>query len=33
MTVWFEDKKLVKQLLAGNERAFDRFFDENFSRL
>jgi len=33
MTVWFEDKKLVKQLLAGNERAFDQFFDDNFARL
>ena len=33
MTVYFEDKKLVKQLLVGNERAFDRFFDENFARL
>ncbi|MDH3547939.1 MAG: RNA polymerase sigma factor [Gammaproteobacteria bacterium] len=33
MAVWLEDKKLVKQLLAGDERAFDRFFDENFARL
>jgi len=33
MAVYLEDKKLVKQLLAGNERAFDRFFDENFARL
>jgi len=33
MAVWFEDKKLAKQLLAGNEPAFDRFFDENFARL
>ncbi len=33
MPVYFEDKKLVKQLLAGNERAFDRFFDEHFARL
>ena len=31
--VYFEDKKLVKQLLNGNERAFDEFFDENFARL
>ena len=31
--VYFEDRKLVKQLLAGNERAFDQFFDENFARL
>jgi len=33
MTVYFEDKKLVKQLLAGDARAFDQFFDENFARL
>ena len=33
MAVYFEDKKLVKQLLAGDERAFDQFFDENFARL
>ena len=33
MMVYFEDKKLVKQLLAGNERAFDQFFEENFARL
>ncbi len=33
MPVYFEDKKLVKQLLAGDERAFDRFFAEHFARL
>ena len=33
MLVYLEDKKLVKQLLAGNERAFEQFFDENFARL
>jgi RNA polymerase sigma-70 factor (ECF subfamily) len=33
MAVWLDDKKLVKQLLAGNEQAFDRFFDEHFARL
>ena len=33
MPVWLDDKKLVKQLLGGNERAFDKFFDENFARL
>lgn len=33
MAVYLEDKKLVKQLLAGNSRAFDRFFDENFARV
>lgn len=33
MPVYFEDKKLVKRLLSGDERAFTQFFDENFSRL
>jgi RNA polymerase sigma-70 factor (ECF subfamily) len=33
VAVYFEDKKLVKQLLAGDERAFEQFFDENFARL
>lgn len=33
MAFYLHDKKLVKQLLAGNERAFDRFFEENFARL
>ncbi len=33
MAIWLEDRKLVKQLLAGNERSFDQFFNENFSRL
>ena len=33
MAVWLDDKKLVKQLLGGDERAFDRFFDENYARL
>ena len=33
MAVYLEDKWLVKQLLAGDERAFDRFFAENFARL
>ncbi len=33
MTVYLEDKRLVKQLLKGDERAFDQFFDENFARL
>jgi RNA polymerase sigma-70 factor (ECF subfamily) len=28
-----EDKRLVKQMLAGDERAFDRFFVDNFARL
>lgn len=33
MAVYFQDKKLVKQLLGGDERAFEQFFDENFARL
>jgi len=33
MPVYIDDKKLVKQLLAGDQRAFDRFFDDNFARL
>lgn len=33
MQVYLEDKKLVKQLLDGDERAFDAFFKENFARL
>lgn len=33
MLIHFEDKKLVKRLLAGDERAFSQFFNENFSRL
>ena len=33
MPVYLDDKRLAKQLLAGDERAFDRFFDENFARL
>ncbi len=33
MPVYLDDKKLVKQLLAGDQRAFDRFFDDNFARL
>jgi RNA polymerase sigma-70 factor (ECF subfamily) len=33
MPVYLDDKKLVKQLLAGNRQAFDSFFEENFARL
>ena len=33
MPVYIDDKRLVKQLLAGDQRAFDRFFEENFARL
>lgn len=33
MPIYLEDRKLVKRLLKGDERAFAQFFDENFSRL
>ena len=33
MAVYLEDKRLVKQLLAGDEPAFEMFFEENFARL
>ena len=33
MPVYLDDKRLVKQLLEGNEQAFNRFFEENFARL
>lgn len=33
MPVYLDDKRLVKQLLAGDRRAFDRFFEDNFARL
>jgi RNA polymerase sigma-70 factor (ECF subfamily) len=33
MAVYLDDKRLVKQLLAGDQRAFDRFFEDNFARL
>lgn len=33
MAVHLDDKRLVKQLLGGDERAFNRFFEENFARL
>ena len=33
MPIYLEDKKLVKRLLKGDARAFDQFFNENFSRL
>lgn len=32
MPIYLEDKKMAKRLLAGEERAFAQFFDENFSR-
>ncbi|MEO1247312.1 MAG: sigma-70 family RNA polymerase sigma factor [Pseudomonadota bacterium] len=33
MAVYLDDRKLVKRLLAGDSKAFDRFFEENYSRL
>lgn len=33
MPVYLEDKRLAKQLLAGDEQAFNRFFEDNFARL
>ena len=33
MPTYLDDKALVKQLLANDQRAFARFFDENFARL
>ncbi|HLF31298.1 MAG TPA: RNA polymerase sigma factor [Xanthomonadales bacterium] len=33
MPIYLDDKQLVKRLLRGDERAFDQFFNQNFSRL
>ena len=33
MTMYLDDKRLAKQVLAGRQEAFDRFFEENFARL
>jgi RNA polymerase sigma-70 factor (ECF subfamily) len=33
VAIHLDDKRLVKRLLAGDERAFARFFDDYFSRL
>jgi RNA polymerase sigma-70 factor (ECF subfamily) len=33
MTVYLDDRKLVKRLLAGDQAAFDQFFSDNYSRL
>ncbi len=33
MAVYLEDKQLVRRLLKGDEKAFNRFFTENFARL
>lgn len=33
MAVYLEDRRLAKRLCSGDTQAFDRFFEENFSRL
>ena len=33
MAVYLDDRQLAKRLLSGDQRAFDRFFEENFARL
>jgi len=33
MPVYLDDKRLVKKLLSGDDRAFDSFFEDNFARL
>lgn len=33
MAIYLDDKRLVKQMLANDGAAFDRFFNENFARL
>jgi len=33
VAIHLDDKRLVKQLLASDERAFDQFFTDNFARL
>jgi len=33
MPVYLDDKRLVKQLLDGDQQAFDHFFEDNFARL
>ena len=33
MPVYLEDKRTAKRILAGDERAFDGFFNDNFARL
>jgi len=33
VAVYLDDKRLVKQLLANDEQAFDRFFSDHFARL
>jgi hypothetical protein len=33
VAIYLDDKRLVKQLLAHDEQAFDTFFNDNFARL
>lgn len=33
MAIYLDDKQLAKRLLAGDQKTFDRFFDDNFARL
>lgn len=33
MSIYLEDKRLVRRLLKGDERAFQQFFDDYFARL
>ncbi|HNP37205.1 MAG TPA: RNA polymerase sigma factor [Woeseiaceae bacterium] len=33
MTLYLDDKMLTKRLLAGDESAFERFFEDNYARL
>ncbi len=33
MPVYLDDRRLVKKLLGGDERAFERFFEDNYARL
>ncbi len=33
MPVYLDDRRLVKKLLGGDEREFERFFEDNFARL
>ncbi len=33
MAVYLDDRQLANRLLSGDERAFERFFEENFARL
>lgn len=33
MAHYLDDKRLVKQMLANDQQAFDRFFNDNFARL